>query len=455
MHKRSLSRRLVGGTLWALLARVLGVASAIVATAMLARFLSLGDMGVYFLAVSLVTVVAGVGQMGLERAAVRRVSAALAVSQSGEAERVGIVIARLGAVAALVSAAVLYLAVLPILAAVFPKIAPLLPLRSHLALWVLASVILAIASHIMRGFHDVRRASFLDGALAPALLAAAYAVLVAIGADSSLQVVMLIAALATSLAAVVALMHLQRRLQGAAPVVRYKPRQVLADAAPFWVRTVMLLVLSQSDIWVLGLYQPEEEVATYGALKRLVLLVVAPMVLISSVVQPTVSELYEKREMAELGKVLRATGLVTAAPSIVVLLALIIAPEFWLRLVYGDPYAGGATALVIASVGFLLAVPFGVGSLALTMTDDQRALMTITVVTGMLSLGGMLYAGKGFGAVGVAAVIGVTLVVQRALFWWVLRRRYDIRTDLASLRRGEIRAMLGSVYRMVRDRRER
>jgi len=428
----------------------MGIGGSILAIMFLTRYLSPGDMGVYFLAASIITVVSGVGQFGLGRVAIRRISESVAVSVPGTAERFAIIVVKLGLAAAIISAIGLHEIVLPLLANIFTKSVELVSLRNQLALWVLAAILVALVGHIFRGFHDNRHASLVGGTFLPVALAVAYGTLLVLGVDASLAVVTTGSAVAAFAAAVLALVLLRSRLSAAVPAVAYGWKKLAIDAGPYWLNSAMFLVLAQADIWILSMFQSQEDVAVYGALKRLLIFSAIPVILILPVIAPTISELYAKKDTETLGRVLRAAGFVGAVPLLAIVVVLVLAPGFWLEMIYGEAYRSGAAALVILCLGYVLAIPFGIGSTALSMTDHQHAITIITLVTGVISLIAALHAAEHYGVVGVATVVAATIVMQRSLCWLVLRVLYGIRSDLASLDPQQIRHMIGSAVRVIR-----
>jgi len=318
---------------------------------------------------------------------------------------------------------------------------------------VTAAVLVTITSQIFRGFHNNRHASLVGGTFVPVSLAITYGVLLSSNVEASLSVAVLSSALATSAAAILALTFLRPYLTVAGPAPQYSWRKLAIDAGPYWINAIMILVLNQADIWILSLYRPEEEVAVYGALKRLLILSAIPVILILPVIAPAISDLYARKEMETLGRVLRAAAFVGSVPLLMVVAILVVAPGFWLELLFGEAYRSGAFPLVILCAGYMLAVPFGLGNSALSMTDHQHAITLITLVTGVISLGLSLYAAELYGAVGIATVASATLVAQRFLCWLVLRVKYGIKSDIMSLNPQQIRYVIGSALRVIRPER--
>jgi O-antigen/teichoic acid export membrane protein len=60
---------------------------------------------------------------------------------------------------------------------------------------------------------------------------------------------------------------------------------------PMWVTNITLFVGTQTDIWIVGAFRSQEEVAIYGAAVKLVLMVALPLQIVSTVVPPLITEM--------------------------------------------------------------------------------------------------------------------------------------------------------------------
>jgi O-antigen/teichoic acid export membrane protein len=84
--------------------------------------------------------------------------------------------------------------------------------------------------------------------------------------------------------------------------------------------------------------------------------------------------------------------------------------------------------LAILAAGRVVAVTCGSSAVTLMMTGHQRALMNLTIVTGIASiLGGMLMAPR-FGGIGVAISTASVAVAQNILLYLLAKRYTGIKT---------------------------
>jgi len=96
--------------------------------------------------------------------------------------------------------------------------------------------------------------------------------------------------------------------------------------------------------------------------------------------------------------------------------------------VYGDFYASGALLLVIMSAGQLVSVWAGLGVYALNMMGFQKISMHITLSTSLVAIAACILIAPQYGAVAVAMVIAVALIVKSVLSMWYVYKLTGLRT---------------------------
>ncbi|MCK7580751.1 MAG: polysaccharide biosynthesis C-terminal domain-containing protein [Chromatiales bacterium] len=122
-------------------------------------------------------------------------------------------------------------------------------------------------------------------------------------------------------------------------------------------------------------------------------------------------------------------------PTIAILVMLLLFPELWLTIVFGEPYKSAAILLVILATGDMFASAFGSSAMLLRMMDHERMVMYAALVSGCFAiLIGEVTAAKYYGATGVAAAFAVSVVIQRGVLWWYAYRKIGIRTDVLTIR---------------------
>jgi O-antigen/teichoic acid export membrane protein len=446
-----LARRLVRGGAWALLGRSLGLPAGLTTAVLLARLLSPAEVGGYFLAMSLITIAAFFAQLGMARPVVKLVASALATGRP-EAARHTIRVALLttlagGAVLALLIAdgPGMWLASMLRDGDLLGRVLPLV------ALLVVAYALVDLMAESLRGFHDLRAASFLgDGLAQRLLLAVVLATLWASAAPLDLATVLELSLVNSALVLLLAGAVLGLRLK-ALPRhgARFRTREILEHGPPFLAVRLNVWLLAGADLWILGIFRSAEEVAIYGVASRMALLVGIPLLVVNATLAPAIAELYSRGERARLQAALRAAATLSTIVSIAVLAVFALLGQALLEVAFGPAYAGSFVILVVLGLGQLVNVACGSCTLALTMTGHQRDVLVIATLAAALTFAALFLVAPAFGAPGVAAVIATSLALYNVALALAVRRRLGL-TSWAAADRLHLAGLLRDLRQAAR-----
>lgn len=439
----SLKRRLLSGGAWALGGKVGAAAIGLATNAILARMLSPQEFGAYFLALSIVSFGAIVGCQGLNKSAVRFVAESLGLGRHDRARRVVALIAGLGALGALVSGGG-YLLVGGFVGERLFNSPALVAVTALIAGWIALSTMQELFAETFRGFHDIQRATIFGGVatggnsaglLMRLFLIAGLVVLWLSAEEASLTTVMLIIVGSASVSALISGWALRARVlslgSGDSKGDGVALGEVLHVSAPLLVNNVTAFFLMQSDIWILGAFGSQEEVAIYGAASRFVALVTMPLMIVNAVLPPIIAELYARGERARLERTMRPFATLAGIPSLMALGLFALAGGPILGFVYGDFYSGGALVLALLSLGKLAFVWSGSCGLTLQMTGHQMLMMWISIFCGLVFVTGAVWAVQDYGATGVASVTAGSVVLQSLLMVLAAKKKTGIWTHVS------------------------
>lgn len=439
----SLTRRLLAGGLWVLLGKGITAGCEFVTMAILARLLSADGFGAYGLAFTVSVGGAMLAQLGVHQAVVRFVSEALGQGRGARA-RAAIGQAYRWCLVGSVLVAVVMLGgggrALALGLWDAPELAAAL---SVLLAWLVARAFQVLTSEVFRGFQDLFRATLFGGSISQPLLAAALVAVLVSRGHADLRLVLGLAAAATTISVLIGAVAVCRRVVRLESGEALDGREMFGVAAPLWVNSLTAFALGQFDLWILGAFLEPGELGVYFAAARLVVLVALSLMLVNLVVPPFIGEMYFSGQLERLQRVLRAAATFAGAPAAVILAAFMFLGGPILALVYGDEFRGGATVLAILAASQLVNVLTGSCGVTLSMTGQQRALMTITVVLSCLAVGASLYAAPRFGMVGVAWVVGGARVAQNLAMWLAARRLTGLWTHVTLPRPADVAAILG------------
>ncbi len=432
----SLKRRLLTGGVWAFGGRIVMVFTGLLSSAMLARLLSPQDMGNYFLAFSVVSLGAVVGSVGLPQVAVRFVAESLGTDRTARARYTVAAVLRLGLLGA-IGAGLMY--------AVFGGAigrglfgAPALgALTGLIAAWIVALTLQNLLAETLRGFHDIRRATVFGGLVTAVLLVGCLGLLWWFDGQARLSTVLLLVIACTLSSTLLAGWTLHRKVislpaaRGLAGENRISPGEVLRVAWPLLVTNIALFALAQADLWIVGAFRPQQEVAIYGAAARVVALVGMPLLAVNAVLPPVIAEMYAQDKKRELERALRGVATLAGIPAFLAVAVFALAGQQLLGLVYGDYYREGATVLTLLSLGRLANTWAGACGLTLVMSGHQALLMAVTGVCGILTVSLALFAAGPYGTTGVAVAAAGGLALQNVSMWLAVRLTTGIWTHIS------------------------
>jgi O-antigen/teichoic acid export membrane protein len=300
-----LRRRLLSGSAWASGGRIGGAMVGIVTTMLLERMLSPAEFGAYFLALSIVSLGAVVGALGLPKTVVGLVAENMGLNRSDRARGAIRTVLGLGVLGAL-GVGLAYLLVGKLVGNFFDSPA-LVALTGLMASWIAISVAQEITAETFRGFHDIRLATLLggqatggksSGLIMRVLLLGILALLLVKDGQVDLATVMLVSIGSGSVSVLLSLWLLHGKVSslGSSEGAQEKEepvsaKEVLDDAIPFLAIALTSFVLLSADIWILGALGSLEEVAIYGAASKLVTFVAMPLLIVNLVLPPIVAEM--------------------------------------------------------------------------------------------------------------------------------------------------------------------
>jgi len=412
-----LNRRLLSGGAWAFAGKVITVIASLVVNFLLARLLTPEEMGAYFLIFSLVSVAAMIAQLGLSHTVVRLVAESIGIGQPGRAAAAIRIVFRFGAIGSLLIAGFLALGIGAWIARIVFDSAIIASVVLLTSLWVMVITCQTLLAESFRGFHDIRLATIFGGLVTSVLSVLLFGVLWAWQGRGSLSQVIMLALVAGGTSALVASVLLYRRVK---PLQEQNSstlqgKDVLRIAWPLLVISLLSFALTDSDLWILGAFRSHEEVAIYGAARRLVLLVPMSLLIVNAVVTPLIAEMYAQGKKRELERVLRITATIAGIPAFGIVLVFILFSGPILGLVYGDFYRAGSTVLMLLSLAQLINVWAGSCGLTLIMTGHQATLMWVTALCGLIAVCGSLLLVQRYGPVGVAGAAAFAMFLQNVL----------------------------------------
>ncbi|MBN4076843.1 oligosaccharide flippase family protein [Mariprofundus ferrooxydans] len=201
------------------------------------------------------------------------------------------------------------------------------------------------------------------------------------------------------------------------------PKQVLSSESVYQTRAWLYLTLPMAavagfqfligrvDVVLLGFLSDMQTVGVYHAASRIAVLISFVLVTINLVFAPRLSSSFHACDMQAFGKLIQASIRWSSAAALPLLLAILIWPEYLLKL-FGSDFVTGTTILQILALGQFVNALTGATGIALVMIDRQRlvAMGLLVAVSLQIILSVLVF--PYYGASGIALV---TVAVSAAL----------------------------------------
>lgn len=413
-----------GGAAWGGVALVGAGCGAILVGAVLARLVTVEEVGAYFLFAQLVRLGSLVHSFGLQRGLLKVVGIATDAGDAAERRRAAGLALGMLALTTLAASALATLAWPALDRATFQGL-----LGPGAAAIAVAAIALRsceeVAAALLRGAGRLRAGVLLLGAPRELVLLALLALAWAAGLRPTLHHVVIAYAL-TSLGVVLLVAPMVAgTLRGAARPPRVPAKVEAVEAPrrltlgklaalcfPMMVFGAASQVYNSAALWALGLTGNLAAVAAYGAAARLVLVLGVLLKGINLVLPPSVAALYASGRHAELTALLRATATWSLLCSAAVLAVYGAFGAEILAMAYGPTYAASAGVLLVLAAGEAFNAACGSPGVLLQMSGHHGLMARLTVVTAALATAGCLAVVAAHGALGVAAVTAASLVAQ-------------------------------------------
>jgi len=394
-------------------AKVAGTGFSFLLSIMLARFLGATDLGVYFLALTVITIGATVSRLGLDSAVLRFASVAYAQDDLPTLAALYKLCMGLIVVAGLTVSFLIWLG----LPSIFFNSVPANQFHEIISILLVALIPMAfllVQGEFLKAVGAPSVATLVQSAFLPALCMVGLGVLL-FYKRATLSDYVHLYTVAVLLVVAISVVLWSKRVPGLWQVHgRFSLRLLLCTSLPLLWVTSMNMVMSWTDVLILGFWADSTTVGIYGVAIRVAALTAFIMIAVNSVTVPQFATLYAKGEKASLERLVQKSTfwvLVSALPVVVILF---LFPQLVLGL-YGEEFASGGVVLRVLVFGQLLSIMMGaVGSL-LMVTGHEKILLNVLTASAILNIVGNVLLIPELGAVGAAISTAVSLLFMTVL----------------------------------------
>ena len=213
--------------------------------------------------------------------------------------------------------------------------------------------------------------------------------------------------------------------------VVFEWRAWLRVSLPLVLVTSFALLLSQTDILVIGAMHGPHDAAVYSAASKTSLLVVYVLAAVNAMTAPIFSELYVKHDQPGMQRLAAVSAQWTFWPSLLIATA-IAAVSTQVLALFGSGFGAGRGAVIVLLAGQLVNAACGTVGILLTMTGHQTDVAKVYGITMVLNIA-LCSVGSYYGGLaGAAGGTTLSMVIWNLWLTRLTKRRVGVRASIVS-----------------------
>lgn len=410
------NRELLVSAGFAFAIRIVGAISGFAATFFIARALGAAESGYYFLAFTLVTVLAAVARVGLDKTVLRFTSGSPEYAVDVIKKAILLIVA-----ISLPSVLISYYSAEFISVTVFSKPA-LAPVIQKMAIGILGLSALTITAMALQGLRKVSASIFVLNIAVNLIL---IVFLYFWGVKTAVSLASLYSIGAVVIALIGSILFYIYRPRVASSTISWKI--LFASCLPLWVVVIMSQMVQWSGQFVAGVYVSSELVAQLAVAQRTAMLSSFVLIAVNLVVAPRFAALYRQGELAKLESLAIKSVKLVGLFALPVIGVMLVFPSFLMGL-FGDGFTSGAHLLQILAIGqFINAMTGSVGFL-LIMSGHERDMRNVTLISGSAAMLLTWVLTMHFGITGAAVATAIAVATQNLLAVYFVKKRLGFNT---------------------------
>ena len=201
---------------------------------------------------------------------------------------------------------------------------------------------------------------------------------------------------------------------------------IVRKGLPFMLIEGGARIMSSTDVVMLGLLLGPSEVGIYNVALQGALLVQLILSTANKIVAPEFSRLHADGDMRALERFAISTTRATIAVAFPIMVILVIYGEALLGLAFGQEFSTASEVLSMLAIGFVVVLFFGEPGFMLNMTGYEDLTLRVYLAAGVLNIALNFILIPTLGASGAALSTLTTLLLQRIITWWLVRKRLGI-----------------------------
>ena len=415
----------ISGASLALVLRSLGAALAFSLNVFIGRLIGAEGAGLYFLALSVVTIGAVITKLGLDNTLLRFV----AVGASSRDWNKVIGVFRMGmpmAASTSLGAALLLSIFSPWMAERLFAEAGLTSTLQVMSLGIFSLAMMTLLAETLKGLKRIHQSMLVSGVLYPGIaLLTVWPLAMQFGAPGAAMAYVL----GTGSAALIGWAMWRANMVGLAVTTPSFDRAMLwKSCRPLWTMSIIDQgILPWVSLFLLGVWGTAAEVGIFGAATRVAMLLTFFLTSVNTVIAPKFAELHAQGDIEILFSLASRFALMVTLAASPIFLLFIFAGD-WVMSLFGPEFIKGGTALAILAVGQAVNTMTGSVGYLLMMTGHERDIRSAAIVSLIMTTGCALMVIPSHGLVGAAASGSIALATKNVVALFFVKKRFDIKS---------------------------
>lgn len=418
-------REILEGALIAFSLKALAALSSFGFSVLLARILGAYGAGMYFQALTLITIATVFGRVGLANTLVR-FTAANAVT--GDWDKIAGLYRKSISIAFVTSsvAAILLAGMAQWLAEVLFSEPQLGGITRWMSLAIVPATLSYLYAHLLKGLKRIAAAISIESVTIPFVAMVGTLLVVPPGGVPVAVSVYTVAVLLNLCLAL--LLWRQAAPPASSTGGHFDTRELLQSSMPLFVMTLLNLVNQCASTIMLGMWQSSTEVGIFAAANRTSSLTSFVLIAVNSIAAPKFAALFKQGDLDALRRTAQNSAKLMALAAGFPLLLFLLFPG-WIMSIFGPQFVSGKLALAILSVGQFVNIVTGSVGFVLMMSGHETVMRNVIAFSAAINLfcNAVLIPTMGLLGAAIAGAIALslqnllaTVMVWRLLGIWTL-----------------------------------
>lgn len=404
-------KEILQGTIPAFALRTVAISVAFLLNFIIARWLDIDEVGLYFIALSITTIAAQLSRLGLDNCLLRFIASHSAMNEWGMVNAVYGLSLKITLVCSCVITIVIILFSSRLSLLIFNE-SKLIECLQWQAFSIPFLALACLHGFALQGLKKTKESIAVLGIYIPLFTSLC---LFIYGEGSDLKALIVYYDFSVALTLILSVWH----WMNAMPKTRYKKYPIhismlLSNSIPLLFIDVTNLIIGNSSVFFLGIWDVGSNVSKYNAASRTATLLSFTLNVVNTISAPKFAELHKQKDMLALNRLAIQSAMLMSIMVLPITIVFLVVPENIMAL-FGEEYRQAGVVLSILSIGQLINVISGSVGCLLIMCGYERLMRKNLLICAVTNIFLNILLVPFAGIVGAAITATITIVMQNLI----------------------------------------